>query len=389
MPAALIVLGCPTQPEDELVSSRSYSGHESDQDANNFVRAYPAAVGTRLDDCQLCHRAGMAATSTSNIYNACSYCHLIPFPDTSIPPVYTDGVPVTYWDALNAFGQAYMTAGRDQDAFTAIAADDSDGDGFDNATEIADNRFPGNVNSKPGQSLAATIELTQAQVAAMTQHSQFLLMNTTKQQYDDYTTYTGPKVKDLLAAAGVDLTGAAGITVFAPDGFSKDFTLANINGAYQDGLFRYVDQSAMVATLRFVTYPSPIPTDPDTSLPYTDGADLLDLWLTIAVQRDGAALNTSYYDAVTGRLEGEGPFRIIPPQTTAGRPDRGSTQPQASPDDGWNYLGTLNHNAGSSVRGMCIIRINPMPAGVEQYDTTNGWALIQDKKIVIYGLNVN
>ncbi len=57
-PAALLFLGCPNNPPDELVSSRSYSGHESDLDANNFVRAYPAAVGTRLDDCQLCHSGG-------------------------------------------------------------------------------------------------------------------------------------------------------------------------------------------------------------------------------------------------------------------------------------------------------------------------------------------
>ena len=183
--------------------------------------------------------------------------------------------------------------------------------------------------------------------------------------------------------------GATGISVFAPDGFKKDFTLSNVNDQYPDGLFEYVDQSGMDATLRFVNYPDPIPTDPLTTLPYADGAALPDLWLTIALERDGAALDNSYYDPVTGKLEGEGPFRIIPPQSTAGRPDRGNGQPQASPDDGWNYLSSLNHNAGGSVRGMCIIRINPMPAGVEEYDTTNGWSLIEDKKIVIYGLNVH
>jgi len=187
----------------------------------------------------------------------------------------------------------------------------------------------------------------------------------------------------------VDLTGATGISVFAPDGFKRDFTLANVNNQYPDGLFRAVDQSGMNAALRFVNYPDPIPTDPLTSVPYADAAALPDLWLSIAMQRDGAALDNSYYDAVTGKLEGEGPFRIIPPQTAASRPDRGNGQPQASPDDGWNYDGALNHNAGSSVRGMCIIRINPMPAGFEEYDTTNGWSLIEDQKIVIYGLNVN
>jgi hypothetical protein len=390
--ALLSFLGCVNEPSGELVSSRSYSGHESDLDANNFVRAYPAAVGTRLDDCQLCHHAGIEGTSTkdgpgglSDIENACSYCHLIPFPDTT----YSDGVPATYWDTLNDFGQDYMTAGRTQAAFEAIAAEDSDGDLSDNAAEIADNRFPGNPNSKPGNPIAATIELTHAQVAAMTQHSQFLLMNTSRQQYDDYTTYTGPTVKDLLDAAGVDLTGATGISVFAPDGFKKDFSLSNINDQYPDGQYWYVDQSLMDSTLRFVNYPTPIPDKPGGGSYVGNGDALEELWLTIAMQRDGAALDTSYYDAVTGKLEGEGPFRIIPPQSTAGRPDRGNGQPQDGSDITWNYLSSLDHNAGSSVRGLCIIRINPMPADVEEYDTTNGWSLIEDKKIVIYGLNVN
>lgn len=393
-PAALLFLGCPNNPPDELVSSRSYSGHESDLDANNFVRAYPAAMGTRLDDCQLCHRAGQAGTSTSKVYNACSYCHIYAFNDTS----YTIGVPGSYYDTLNPFGQDYHDAGESQEAFALIAAEDSDGDTFSNEEEIAENRFPGNANSKPGNPLAATIELTQAQVAAMGQHSQFLLMNASKQQYDDYTTYTGPKVKDFLVAAGVDLTEATGITVFAPDGFSKDFTMDNINNQYPDGLYRAVVQLTMDPTLRFVTYPNPIPTDPSTGFPYADGAELGDLWLTIALQRDGAALSTSYYDSVTGRLEGEGPFRIIPPQGPIAdpadrRPDRGSQQPQANPDDGYNNLDlgptVRNHNAGDSVRGMCIIRINPMPADREEYDTSNGWTLIGEKKIVIYGLNID
>jgi hypothetical protein len=90
-----------------------------------------------------------------------------------------------------------------------------------------------------------------------------------------------------IAAAGKSLlNGATGIRVFAPDGFKKDFTPAGIETRYPDGRFWYVDQSAMDPTPRFVTCPS------------------------------------------TGRLEGEGPFRIIPPQTAAGRPDRGSHQPR-------------------------------------------------------------
>jgi hypothetical protein len=378
----LAALGCTGGPAPEAVSSRSYSGHENDQDANNFVRAYPAMVGKRLDDCQTCHSAGVTGTSTATVYNPCSYCHIRAFNDTS----YTTGVPLTYADTLNAFGLAYKSNGRSQAAFTVIGGLDSDGDGYSNDAEIADSRFPGNVTSKPGQPLATTVTLTQAQVAAMTAHSEFLLMNTSKQQYDFYATYEGPTVKDLLTAAGVDPTDAAitGIDVFAPDGFKQNFTILNVNNQYPDGIFRTVPgQPFTPSTLDFVQYPSPLPAA------YSDNDALTNLWLTIAFKRDGSALSNSYYDTITKRQEGEGPFRVIPPQSVAGKPDRGSGQVQANPDDGWNNVSAIDHNAGKSVRGVVAIRVNPMPAGYEEIDTTNGWSLITDKKIVIYGYGVH
>jgi hypothetical protein len=395
--AVLLLAACP-EPKTELVSSRAYSGHENDQDANNFVRAYPATVGTRLDDCQLCHSGGTVIDNTPKsvtISNACNWCHLIQWPNSS----YVSGYPVAYSDTLNPFGLDYKNSGRSQEAFATIANTDSDSDLSDNATEIAANRFPGNANSKPGQPLAPTKEFTLSQITAMTAHPQFLLMNTTKQQYDDYVNYNGPAVKELLSQAGVDVNDAniTSITAIAPDGFTQDFDIKavrNNNGSggiyYPDSVFYLVDQSAMTTDQRFVNYPNPLPTCPDTSLPYSNNDAIKDLWLTIAFQRnDGAGfadLNSSYYDSITGRLEGEGPFRIIPPQTNPGRPDRKSG---VNVGDGWDYGSGLDHNAGKSTRGMCIIRINPMPSGYEAYDTSNGWSLIVDKKIVIYGYGVN
>ena len=44
------------EPEAD-VESRAYVGHENDRDIQNFIQFYPRAVGTRLDDCQTCHRA--------------------------------------------------------------------------------------------------------------------------------------------------------------------------------------------------------------------------------------------------------------------------------------------------------------------------------------------
>ena len=43
-----------------------------------------------------------------------------------------------------------------------------------------------------------------------------MLMNRTTQQFDAYLRYMGVRVRDLLDAAGVDIEGVVGITVFAP-----------------------------------------------------------------------------------------------------------------------------------------------------------------------------
>ncbi len=72
-----------------------------------FEQAYPAAVGTRIDACTLCHVA---------------------------PPV------------RNSYGAALKSANFD---FKAIEAADSDGDGFTNLQEITALTFPGNGADNP------------------------------------------------------------------------------------------------------------------------------------------------------------------------------------------------------------------------------------------------
>ena len=79
--AAIILLALSTTGAQQISSSRAYTGHETDLDANNLAGAYPSIIETRLDDCQSCHRAGIEGTDTARIYNACGDCHLIPFPE--------------------------------------------------------------------------------------------------------------------------------------------------------------------------------------------------------------------------------------------------------------------------------------------------------------------
>ncbi|MBN1410417.1 MAG: hypothetical protein JW969_06200 [Spirochaetales bacterium] len=377
--------------DDELISSKSYSGHESDMDANNFVRAFPSALGSRLDNCQTCHKGAAVVTSSGKgmtIDNPCSYCHIRVFES---PDDYSSGYPVTFEDTLNGFGLDYKDAGRTRQAMESIKDTDSDSDGYSNIEEINELRFPGDNGSMPGQPIAPVIELSMADIKAMTYHEQFMLFNTTKQQYDEYVNYGGVKISDFFSVAGVDLTGADGFTVFAPDGYQISFLLGDFDhtSQYPDGVFYQIDQSGWETDRKFMIYPDTLPPGVANNDP------LDDLYMLIAYKRNGVDLDSSYYDPVDGRIGGEGPFRIVRPQMSNDngdtmfpfRPDRGSKS--ANYGDGWDFLGSgYDHNAGDAVKGTCVIRIDPMPAGYEEYDWKNGWDLIMDEKIIIYGYNV-
>jgi hypothetical protein len=372
-----------------VVSSRSYQGHASDADINNFVRTYPFTVGTRLDDCQTCHTGGTVNDGEDDINaNACDYCHYIIH-----PPVGWTGLPTSFEETLNPYGAAYNDAGRDAGAVTDIALLDSDGDGYDNADEIAEIRYPGFASSYPGLALCPMITVTLAEIQAMPAHTQFGLANTTKQQYDFYATYTGVKIKDLLEAKCVDITGATSIDILAPDGFAKTFTIEQITEQYPDHrFFSGFGAGDLGNDCAFVEYPT------DTyGLAYGAwiGQELgHEQWHILAYEREGQLLEESYLDLVEGRIAGEGPYRnIIPPGSDNddyNTPDRGKGWDVSGCEQTeWNYDYLKDHNAGSMVKGAVIIRINPMPDGCEEFDIINGgWAMIDAGVILIYGHNV-
>ena len=114
----------------------AYSSHQNDQDVNNFLSIYPFALSTKLDDCSLCHPGGKVGSKS---YGSCDYCHItygLQEPHGQIP--------------LNGYGQAYQNAGRDQNALRSIEGVDSDGDTYDNLTEITALGFPGDNKDYPG-----------------------------------------------------------------------------------------------------------------------------------------------------------------------------------------------------------------------------------------------
>jgi hypothetical protein len=364
--------------------SRGYVGHENDMDIKNFISQYPAPAGTRLDDCQTCHRAGVKGTDTEREFSPCGYCHLLLYPN----PRYKTGVPQDYEGTLNAYGLAYENAGRTPEALAEIARMDSDGDGFANGDEIAALRYPGDPVSRPGQPLAPFVTLSMDDIRKLPAVKQFMLMNTTKEPTDDYVTYTGAKIADLLAKAGVDLRGVAGITVFAPDGYSIDFSIEDIIRPFPRGYFYEGPASFEGTEKAFVKYPEKIPQGvKDTrEIPQVP-------WLLLAYEREGRPLDTASYEKGTGKLAGEGPFRLIKPQrdvavdpSKPGRPDR--SQYAKTFGDGWDFNPGIDHNAGACVRAACVIRVNPAPPGFEEYDWKNGWPLVAEGRVVIFGRGV-
>ena len=364
-----VLLGC----TGDQVSSRSYKGHENDVDANNLVGAYPSLVGTRLDDCQTCHSGRVVEGKLAG--SSCDHCH----------DLLLQGAGQDTLGTLNTFGRDYLAAGRSVRALERIEEDDSDGDGYRNEEELLAGRYPGSALSQPGQSMAPLLTVSLEELKVLPLHSQFLLVNATRQASDDYVTYTGVRVRDLLAAYGIDLTGATGITVVAPDGYMKSLPIEDVETPFPQPLFHAgLDTGTLGAECGFVRYPETLPPA------LADGSPIPgEQWLMLAWEREGELLDPSTLDATDGRIVGEGPLRLVVPQRNPGRPDRGSTVSPSGCEDGFDFREDADHNGGSMVRGVVAIRIDPMPAGVEEFDHMNGgWAYVDAGELILYGHGV-
>ncbi len=354
--------------------------HEGEEDSPNFLAQYPDKAGTKLDHCALCHTGGQYEQKPGKWVSlgSCQWCH------------YSYGYDGTgnIVDTLNAYGMDYLVNGRNQDAFAAIADIDSDEDGYSNAVEIAAIRYPGNADDDPSKVPAPSKVYTKAQLEAMSQHTQFLLMNTARSG-DYYAEYAGVPVEDLLKDAGI-LGSASGITVFSPDGWSDyhpleadpDPELYHVNGVYPESVF-YYDTEADTAI-------NPADGWCDYGAPSCSGRSHLDpivnangLKMILAFKRDGQDMEPGVLGD-DNKLSGEGPFRIVPPQKVLSAPDQSSTS--ANQDVIWPYNEDWDHNAGSSTRTVTIIRVEPLPEGTTDVDLLEaGWKYVDEEKIIIYG----
>ena len=342
----------------------AYSSHQNDQDVNNFLAVYPFAKSTKLDDCALCHPGSPNGKSGS-----CDYCHK------------TYGLDGSGTVPMNSYGQDYKAFGRSQAAFGVIDFQnkDSDGDGKANLEEIQALAFPGDPKDYPGLVSAPAIGLNLERILRLPDYSEFLLLNASKSQ-DFYARYRGVKIMDLLKYAGARKE-ATHITVFSPDGFSQKFPINapsdptdlpyNVMGPYPYGTY--------YGGLDFVDY-SFIPNHIDYGDRIPDR-----LYMLLAYLRDGDPLTPGKINPTNLKLDGEGPYRLIPPQKIAGHPDRPEATP-ANPGDGFNYGANNDHNAGYSARTVAAIRVEPLPSGTTDFNWyEGGWNLVDKAKLVIYG----
>jgi len=354
--------------------------HSGDTDSVNFRTAYPNAIGTKLDSCALCHAGGSYTSGgKTTTLGSCQWCHY----ECSYTTPCANIV-----QTLNPYGKDYLTQGRGVTAIQGIANFDSDGDGYSNAVEIAAIRYPGDPNDTPAKVPAPYRIYTRDQLEQMPQHSQFLLMNASKST-DFYAEYTGVPMGDLLNEAEL-LPSATDIIVYAPDGFSQlhplhpdpSPSLYHVFGDYPAANFYYDGQAdiGLYPSTGWCDYSAPSASGRNNGDPIVNPNGLK---MLLAIKRDGQYLTPGVLNS-QNKLDGEGPFRVVPPQKLPGPPDqRSNAQNQAVI---WPYDPNADHNAGFSSRSVTIIKVEPLPEGTTDIDLLEaGWSYIDANKIVVYG----
>lgn len=366
--------------------------HEGESDAAHFLAVYPDKAGTKLDHCSLCHSGGSYEDSKGKTVTlgSCQWCHY----------KYGYDAKGEILDTLNSYGLAYRSAGSSQSAITSIANLDSDGDGYKNGNEITATRYPGDADDTPAKVPAPSRVYTRSQLETMATHTQFLLMNTSR-QVDNYTTYTGIPMKDLLDDAGIDLTTATGIVVYAPDGWSQyhpleydaDIEMYHVYGndltapagssyQYPPATFYYNSQADVAVNLEsgWCDYSSPSCTGRSHGDPITVSGGLKAI---LAFMREDAYLDPGVLSS-ENKLDGEGPFRVVVPQKFPNAPDQSSKS--SIQDVIWPYVEDWDHNAGACSRSATIIKVLPLPEGTTDINVMEaGWSYVDGNKIVIYG----
>lgn len=354
--------------------------HGGDTDSELALQTLPSIEGTKLDSCALCHTGGEYEKKPGRVISmgSCQWCHYSYGYDES------GDIDTT----LNSYGEAYKLNGRSAEALISIEDLDSDQDGYYNKDEIAAIRFPGDEGDDPTKVPAPYRIVSLEELEELPFHSQIMLMNTHKSG-DFYADYGGVRMTDLLEYAEIQYN-ATGITVYAPDGWAQyhpldevdDPLMYSVYSVYPKATFYYDGQADVDINpeIGWCNYSSP-------ALDGLSQGDPIEveggLRMLLAYSRDNEYLQSGSLTE-DNRLDGEGPFRVVPPQKNPGPPDQ-SVKSEAQ-EVIWPFDESADHNAGFATRSATIIKIDPLPDGTTDIDTLEaGWDYVDEGKIVIYG----
>ena len=370
--------------------------HQGDIDSANFRAAYPDKVGTKLDSCTTCHSGGSYTSGgKTTTLGSCQWCHY----KTDYGHNSTEE---NLLSTLNSYGLAYKDNGRNAGALLAIDGFDSDGDLYSNHAEIVALTYPGDATDDPTKVPAPSRVISLKELEDMPLHTQFLLMNASKSD-DDYTKYSGVALETLVKA--IMLESAMDITVYSPDGFatfhpfspSDSPNVYHVFGIYPEGTFWYNERADIAI---YPPDPDLDPDPPDTNYATGGWCDYSSpsaagrkngsaifnpegLKMILAFKRDGEYLDPGVLN-LENKLDGEGPFRVVPPQKKPGWPDQRSTSVNQAVV--WPYDRSADHNAGFSSRTVTMVKVMPLPPGTTDINTMEaGWPYVDEEKIVIYG----
>jgi len=359
-----------------FASAQAAYHHEGEADAPRFVEAYPELEGTKLDGCALCHTGGEYEKKPGKFVEVgnCQWCHMTYGYDGS----------GNITETLNPYGKDYKDAGRSVSAFSSIESEDSDEDGYTNIVEINALSYPGDANDDPTKIPAPRVTYTLKDIESLSHHIQFMLMNTHRSG-DFYVEYEGVTILDLLEDAGMIKDTTTAVSVYAPDGYSYTYEL-NTGGEYYyiDGTYPqaqyYYDSEADLSLGGWCDYSALSCTGRSNGDTITvDGG----LKLILAYKRDGAYLETGILSE-ENKLEGEGPYRSVPPQMVPSPPDQLATA--ENQDVIWPFNDEEDHNAGFSARTVVAIRVEPLPEGTTDFNWyQGGWDYVDDQEVIIYG----
>lgn len=362
----------------------AYKSHDADRDVNAFLAAYPETAGSKLDNCYLCHKGGTITKKGKTIsIDNCDFCHI----ETNWGQKILS--KESAWaDTLNSFGLAYLDAGRNQAAFTAIADLDSDGDGFTNLEEIQALRLPGEAGDNPNVAEAPAVVYTREKMHQLTKTSQFMAVDTSKAG-DYYATYSGADMWTLLQDAGISANEGnynnTYVTIFAADGYNKTFPVTEFIEIDENNNFKA--RKTYAQGHYYNRFPWISCLNPGSC---KDGDKISgQLQYLMAYEEDGYPLLQTKIVNDGGRsaLVGEGPYRFVSPLTQPVVPDRSAyTIDRGDSPYPYNHDRPVIRNGDNCIKAVVAICVHTGNENAYHYDLSGkSWTMIKNGELVIYG----